>query len=113
MRTSKAGLLQQFFCSFARAEDHHAHALRKEGTNLTAALQPDVFEGVVREGFPCQEKFAVPPGEYTLRLGVRDNATGLIGTADTKLVTSELPLLGKALRNSSPYTAADNVLVCM
>jgi hypothetical protein len=37
----------------------------------------------------------VPPGEYTLRLGVRDNATGLIGTADTKLETSELPLLEK------------------
>jgi VWFA-related protein len=69
--------------------------LKKEGTNLTAALQPDVYERVVREGFPCQEKFAVPPGEYTLRLGVRDNATGLIGTADTKVVTSELPLQEK------------------
>jgi VWFA-related protein len=69
--------------------------LKKEGTNLTAALQPDVYEKVVREGFPCQEKFAVPPGEYILRLGVRDNATGLIGTADTKLVTSGLPLQEK------------------
>lgn len=65
--------------------------LKKEGTNLTAALQPDVYEKVVREGFPCQEKFTVPSGEYTLRLGVRDNATGLIGTADTKLVASGLP----------------------
>lgn len=69
--------------------------LKKEGTNLTAALQADVYEKVVREGFPCQEKFVVPPGEYTLRLGVRDNATGLIGTADTKLVTSEIPLQEK------------------
>jgi VWFA-related protein len=69
--------------------------LKKEGTNLTAALEPDVYEKVVREGFPCQEKFAMPPGEYTLRLGVRDNATGLIGTADTKVVTSEKPLQEK------------------
>jgi hypothetical protein len=37
----------------------------------------------------------VPPGEYALRLGVRDNATGLIGTADTKVVTSGLPLQEK------------------
>ena len=66
--------------------------LKKDGTNLTAALQPDVYDKVVREGFPCQEKLALPSGEYTLRLGVRDNATGTIGTADTKLtVASEMP----------------------
>jgi hypothetical protein len=66
--------------------------LNKDGTNLTAALQPDVYEKVVREGFPCQEKLALPSGEYMLRLGVRDNATGLIGTADTKItIASEIP----------------------
>ncbi len=66
--------------------------LKKDGTNLTAALQPDVYEKVVRQGFPCQEKIALPSGDYTLRLGVRDNATGMIGTADTKVtVASEIP----------------------
>ena len=66
--------------------------VKKDGTNLTAALQPEVYDKVVREGFPCQEKLALPLGEYTLRLGVRDNATGMIGTLDTKLtVASEMP----------------------
>ena len=66
--------------------------LKKDGANLTAALQPDVYAKVLREGFPCQEKLALPAGEYTFRLGVRDNATGMIGTADTRVtVASEIP----------------------
>lgn len=73
----------------------NGETLKKDGTNLTAALQPDVYERVMREGFPCQEKLALPSGEYILRLGVRDNATGLIGTADTKVVASGIPLQEK------------------
>jgi VWFA-related protein len=66
--------------------------VKKDGTNLTAALQPDVYDKVVSEGFPCQEKLALPAGEYTFRLGVRDNATGIIGTADAKVtIASEIP----------------------
>jgi VWFA-related protein len=66
--------------------------LKKDGTNLTAGLQPEVYDKVMREGFPCQEKLSLPAGEYTFRLGVRDNATGMIGTADTKVtVASEMP----------------------
>lgn len=93
--------------SFEKGEDKLQHAsvncsvevfsssgdlLKKDGTNLTAALQPDVYNKVMREGFPCQEKLALSAGEYTLRLGVRDNTTGMIGTADTKVtVASEIP----------------------
>jgi hypothetical protein len=66
--------------------------VKKDGTNLTAALQPEVYGKVMREGFPCQEKLTLLSGEYTLRLGVRDNATGMIGTADTKVsLKSEAP----------------------
>ena len=36
--------------------------LKKDGTNLTAALQPDVYDKVMHEGFPCQEKLAQPAG---------------------------------------------------
>ncbi|HET9165210.1 MAG TPA: VWA domain-containing protein [Candidatus Angelobacter sp.] len=70
----------------------NGEVLKKDGANLTAALQPDVYAKVLREGFPCQEKLALPAGEYTFRLGVRDNATGMIGTADAKVtVASEIP----------------------
>jgi VWFA-related protein len=93
--------------SFDQGQDHLQHAsvncavevystkgefVKKDGTNLTAALQPDVYAKVLREGLPCQEKLALPPGEYTFRLGVRDNATGMIGTTDTKVsIVSDPP----------------------
>jgi len=60
-------------------------SIKKDGTIMTAALQPEVYDKVQRQGFPCQEKIALPPGEYRLRLGVRDNTTGAIGTTDTKV----------------------------
>jgi VWFA-related protein len=60
-------------------------SVRKDGTVMDAALQPEVYEKIVRQGFPCQEKISLPPGEYLVRLGVRDNTTGAIGTADTKV----------------------------
>ena len=66
--------------------------LKKDGTNLTAALQPDVYEKVVREGFPCQEKLALPSGEYTFAPGRPRQRNRLIGTADTKVtIASEIP----------------------
>ena len=71
---------------------NNGELLKKDGMNLTAALQPEVYDKVVREGFPCQEKLTLPSGEYSLRLGVRDNSTGMIGTADTKVsIASESP----------------------
>jgi VWFA-related protein len=86
--------------SFEQAPDQLQHAsvncavevystngerVKKDATTMTAALQPDVFNKVVREGFPCQEKLALSPGDYMIRLGVRDNTTGTIGTADTRV----------------------------
>jgi VWFA-related protein len=59
--------------------------VKKDGTTLTAALQPEVYDKVIREGFPCQEKLGLPAGDYILRLGVRDNTTGTIGTTDAQL----------------------------
>ena len=60
-------------------------SIKKDGTTLTAALKADVYEKVVRQGFPCQEKITLPSGDYLFRLGVRDNTTGTIGTADAKV----------------------------
>ena len=66
--------------------------IKKDGTTLTAALQPDVYDKVVREGLPCQEKLTLPAGDYIFRLGVRDNTTGAIGTSDTQLsIPAEQP----------------------
>jgi VWFA-related protein len=86
--------------SFEKGQDQLQHAsvncaleaysskgelVRKDGTTLTAALQPEVYDKVLREGLPCQEKLALPAGDYIFRLGVRDNTTGAIGTTDSQL----------------------------
>jgi len=86
--------------SFEKGQDQLQHAsvncaieaysakgelVKKDGTTLTAALQPDVYDKILREGLPCQEKLALPAGDYIFRLGVRDNTTGAIGTTDTQL----------------------------
>jgi len=86
--------------SFEKGQDQLQHAsvncaveaysskgelVKKDGTTLTAALQPDVYDKVLREGLPCQEKLTLPAGDYIFRLGVRDNTTGAIGTTDTQL----------------------------
>jgi VWFA-related protein len=57
----------------------------KDGSTITAALKADVYNKVVQQGLPCQQKLALAAGDYRIRLGVRDNATGAIGTVDTKL----------------------------
>ena len=86
--------------SFEKGQDQLQHAsvncaveaysskgelVSKDGTTLTAALRPDVYDKVLRDGLPCQEKLSLPPGDYILRLGVCDHTTGAIGTTDTQL----------------------------
>jgi VWFA-related protein len=86
--------------SFANSTDQLQHAsvncavevysikgepIKKDATTLTAALQPAVYNKIIQDGFPCQQKLTLSPGEYIFRLGVRDNTTGLIGTADTRV----------------------------
>jgi len=39
----------------------------------------------MQRSFPCRQSFEVAPGEYLLRLGVRDARTGLVGTLNAPL----------------------------
>ncbi|HEV2962279.1 MAG TPA: VWA domain-containing protein [Candidatus Angelobacter sp.] len=59
--------------------------IKTEVTSIAAALKPDAFAHVMQTGFPYQKTLDLQPGDYTLRLGVRDNRTGLIGTVTGKL----------------------------
>jgi hypothetical protein len=65
--------------------------IKKDATTLTAALQPAVYNKIIRDGLPCQQKLALSPGDYIFRLGVRDNTTGMIGTVDTHVSIAALP----------------------
>jgi VWFA-related protein len=59
--------------------------VRTEANRMAGALNPDAYGKIVSGYFPCQQQVELPPGKYVLRLGVRDNSTGLIGTASAAL----------------------------
>jgi VWFA-related protein len=60
-----------------------------EAQKMGGALNPDAYAKVMKGFFPCRDALALQPGDYLLRLGVRDNVTGLIGTANASLTIAE------------------------
>ncbi len=53
-------------------------------TNVTTAdLKPDVYDQVMKKYFPCSRSLELKPGTYTLKLGVLDRTTNLMGTTVT------------------------------
>jgi hypothetical protein len=55
--------------------------VRAEVQSANADLEPETYERVRKTGIPMKVPISLPPGRYMLHLGVRDNHTGLIGTA--------------------------------
>jgi VWFA-related protein len=56
---------------------------------VDAALKQETYIRAMRSIFPCQLTFDLPAGSYRLRLAVRDDSTGLIGTANAKLIVAQ------------------------
>jgi len=52
-------------------------------------LPPDRFEWVKQNGLPFTLSLELAPGRYQLRMVVRDNRTGLVGTADASVIVEE------------------------
>lgn len=74
-------------CAIA-AYSKKGEPVRAEGGTANAALKPEQFSAIMSSFFPCQRQLALPPGDYILRLGVRDNHTGLIGTVNAAVTVS-------------------------
>jgi hypothetical protein len=66
--------------------------VRGESSTITAALKPETYARVMHESFPCQQAIDLPPGNYFLRLGVRDDRTGLMGTTNAKVTVQPLAI---------------------
>jgi hypothetical protein len=66
-------------------------ALPLQSNTFTAKLKPEEYQLIMQRFFPCDQTLELAPGEYVLRLGVRDNATGFIGTANTRLTVPPKP----------------------
>lgn len=62
--------------------------IKTDVSSIEMALPPEQFKQVLRSGFPYQKTFDLPPGNYILRLGIRDNRTGLIGSSTGKVNVS-------------------------
>ncbi|HEV7521650.1 MAG TPA: VWA domain-containing protein [Candidatus Angelobacter sp.] len=64
-------------------------ALTTEAQKMGGALNAEAYAKVMKGFFPCRDQLTLQPGDYLLRLGVRDNVTGLIGTANASLTIPE------------------------
>ena len=56
--------------------------VKAEVQTAEASLPEPTYERVSRQQLPMSVPIRLPAGKYLLRLGVRDNLTGLFGTAD-------------------------------
>ena len=65
-----------------RAYSRTGESIKLQGNTFNAALTPEQYQKVLKAIFPCNQTLDLPPGEYLLRLAVRDTNTGLIGTAN-------------------------------
>lgn len=63
--------------------------VKSEGRKLAGSLRPEAYTKVMSGFFPCEEQVELPAGKYFLRVGVRDNSTGLIGTANATVEVAE------------------------
>ncbi len=50
-----------------------------------ADLEPETYERIRKQGVPMKVPIRLAPGQYFLHLGVRDNHTGLFGTAELRV----------------------------
>jgi hypothetical protein len=65
-----------------RAYSRTGESIKLQGNTFNAALAPEQYQKVMKAIFPCNQTLDLPPGEYLLRLAVRDTNNGLIGTAN-------------------------------
>ena len=65
-----------------RAYSKNGESLKLQGNTFNAALTQEQYQKVMKAIFPCNQTLDLPPGEYRLRLAVRDQNNGLIGTAN-------------------------------
>lgn len=69
--------------------------VKQDGRGMTARMNPDEFRKTTQSFVPCRQTFDLPPGDYYLRVAVRDNTTGLIGTANASLTVPLEPSAAK------------------
>ena len=64
--------------------------LKTDARTVQASMKPETFKAILQSWFSCKNEIELPAGHYLLRLAIRDDRTGLIGTANAKVSVPEL-----------------------
>lgn len=59
--------------------------VKTEASRVSAKLTPEVYKTISGSFFPCQLQLDLAPGTYLLRLAVRDNSNGLLGSVNAQV----------------------------
>ena len=70
----------------AAAYSPEGKVITSASQTINAALRPDQYTRVLEGGLPYLMEMDLAPGRYLLRLVVRDNQTGLLGSLDVPLI---------------------------
>ncbi len=74
---------------YVQAFSQDGKPVKTERKLPTIALKPEVYQQVMKTALPCTVELELPAGNYWLRFAVRDERTGLMGTANGKVTIGE------------------------
>jgi len=79
------GLQHADVTCWLRAFSEQGKPLKMTNQTTVASLKPDTYQRIMKTAFPCTAEMELPAGKYLLRFAVRDEHTGLVGTANGKV----------------------------
>lgn len=79
------GLHHAALACYVRAFSEEGEPIKAVKQLSEAALKPATYQRIMSEGFPCTTITDLSPGKYQLRFAVRDERTGLTGSANGKV----------------------------
>lgn len=65
------------------------HPVKTEAGRMDAKLNLEQFDKISKSFLPCQLSLDLPPGLYLLRLAVRDNLSGTLGSLNASVLVPE------------------------
>ena len=86
--TFESGSENEHYCNLefqVQAFGSDGKLVKAEVQEAEAPLKPQTYTRIMQSGLPMPVPIKLADGEYILRLGVRDNRTGLFGTVDLPL----------------------------
>ena len=78
------------------------HPVKTEAGRMDAKLNPEQFDKISKSFLPCQLSLDLPPGFYLLRLAVRDNLSGALGSLNASVLVRDKASAENGLGTQSP-----------